>query len=62
MKIRWYPKSKHANVYRENTISFKYPALLSSDHLVVHRLISLKHQELLHARVTILMTFIREDY
>lgn len=48
--------------YRQDTMDFRYPIILPSDHPVVHLLIKHKHNELLHAGVSLLMTHLRDKF
>ncbi|GFU42579.1 integrase catalytic domain-containing protein [Trichonephila clavipes] len=48
--------------FRENTDNFKFPIILPNEHPVVHLMIVRKHEELMHAGVSIVMNHFRESF
>ncbi|GFU98910.1 integrase catalytic domain-containing protein [Trichonephila clavipes] len=48
--------------FREDTHNFKFPIILPNEHPVVHLMIVRKHEELMHAGVSIVMNHLRESF
>ncbi|GFY38886.1 integrase catalytic domain-containing protein [Trichonephila inaurata madagascariensis] len=48
--------------FREDTDNFKFPIILPKEHPVVHLMIVRKHEELMHAGVSIVMNHLRENF
>ncbi|GFV90460.1 integrase catalytic domain-containing protein [Trichonephila clavipes] len=48
--------------FREDTDNFKFPIILPNEHPVVHLMIVRKHEELMHAGVSIVMNHLRESF
>ncbi|GFU41995.1 integrase catalytic domain-containing protein [Trichonephila clavipes] len=48
--------------FREGTHNFKFPIILPNEHPVVHLMIVRKHEELMHAGVSIVMNHLRESF
>ncbi|GFS60018.1 integrase catalytic domain-containing protein [Trichonephila clavipes] len=48
--------------FREDTHNFKFPIILPNEHPVVHLMIVRKHEELMHAGVSIVMNHLRENF
>ncbi|GFY01822.1 integrase catalytic domain-containing protein [Trichonephila clavipes] len=48
--------------FREDTDNFKFPISLPNEHPVVHLMIVRKHEELMHAGVSIVMNHLRESF
>ncbi|GFW05447.1 integrase catalytic domain-containing protein [Trichonephila clavipes] len=53
-------RTKHG--FREDTDNFKFPIILPNEHPVVHLMIVRKHEELMHAGVSIVMNHLRESF
>ncbi|GFW88521.1 integrase catalytic domain-containing protein [Trichonephila clavipes] len=48
--------------FRDDTDNFKFPIILPNEHPVVHLRIVRKHEELMHAGVSIVMNHLRESF
>ncbi|GFW97588.1 integrase_H2C2 domain-containing protein [Trichonephila clavipes] len=48
--------------FREDTDNFKFSIILPNEHPVVHLMIVRKHEELMHAGVSIVMNHLRESF
>ncbi|GFX87420.1 integrase catalytic domain-containing protein [Trichonephila clavipes] len=48
--------------FREDTDNFKFPIILPNEHPVVHLMIVRKHEEIMHAGVSIVMNHLRENF
>ncbi|GFX25160.1 integrase catalytic domain-containing protein [Trichonephila clavipes] len=48
--------------FREDTDNFKFPIILPNEHPVVHLMIVRKHEEFMHAGVSIVMDHLRENF